>query len=327
MTGKRYDAGVIGVGRMGSAHARVYEELSDVRLVGVADADAERAEAVAADHDTRAFDAETVLERADLVSIAVPTRYHYDVARRAIEKGVHLLVEKPFVDDVADGRDLVGRAKEAGVTLQVGHVERFNPAVRTLQDVVADSDVIAVQARRLGPPIDRDLTSSMAFDLMIHDIDVVRSIVGGDVAEVTAEGARDNRFVDATLRFENGVLASLTASRVTQQKVRRLSVTADESKINVDYTDQSIEIHRHSLPEYVERGGNLRFRHESIIERPTVENGEPLKAELESFVETVRTGGTPVVTGRDGLRAVELAARIDAAAGDEEPEEPMEVLR
>jgi predicted dehydrogenase len=319
-------AGVIGVGRMGSAHARVYAELSDVELVGVADADAERAAATAAADDTAAVEAEAVLDRADVVSIAVPTRYHYPVAREAIDRGVDVLVEKPFVADVEEGRDLLGRASDAGVTLQVGHVERFNPAVRTLQDVVADLDVIALQARRLGPPIDRDLETGIVFDLMIHDIDVVCSLVGGDVASVTADAGRDDRYVDATLRFDNGVIASLTASRVTQQKVRELSVTARDCKVNVDYTDQSIEIHRHSLPEYVERDGDVRYRHESIIERPTVENGEPLKAELASFVEAAATDSAPDVTGRDGLRAIELAERIEAAVA-EEPAEPMEASR
>jgi predicted dehydrogenase len=311
--------GVFGVGHMGAHHARVLSELPEADLVGVHDADADRAAAVATEHDTRVLDADALIERADALSVAVPTRYHHDVASRAIEAGVDVLVEKPFVETPAEAHDLIDRANRTGVTLQVGHVERFNPAVRALADVLPDLSVIAVDARRLGPPVDRDGTTGVTRDLMIHDVDVLRSVVDAEVVGVDAVGTREGGYVSALLRFGNGVVATLQASRVTQQKVRTLSVTADDARVNLDYIDQSVRVHRHSLPEYVEADGEVRYRHESVIEQPTVGNGEPLTAELAGFLRAAREGTAPRVTGEDGLRALELAWRIEDALGADPP--------
>ena len=309
------DVGVYGVGNMGAHHARAYAELRDARLVGVHDADDERAQEVAAAHGTEALGGNELLNRADAISIAVPTAHHYDIARRAINREVAVLIEKPLVASPSEGMDLVQRATHNGVTLQVGHVERFNPAVEALKDVLPDLEILAVDARRLGPPVDRDGETSVVLDLMIHDLDVALSIVDADVAFVEAAAARDDRYVSATVSFENGVVGSFRASRVTQRKVRRLQITAVECTVEVDYIDQSIQIHRHSLPEYVETDGDLRYRHESVIERPTVGNGEPLKNELHAFLRAVRTDDPPPVTGEDGLRALSLANDVVRAAG------------
>jgi predicted dehydrogenase len=180
--------------------------------------------------------------------------------------------------------------------------------------------VLAVSAERLGPPLDRALGSNVVYDLMIHDIDVVQGLLDADPVSVTASGTADGQYATANCAFDDGVVASLTASRVTQQKVRRLAITARECRVLVDYTDQTVEIHRSSTPEYVASEGDFRHRTESVVERPMVDNGEPLKHELRSFVDAVRTGETPVVTAEDGLRAVELAARIDAMVDGETTE-------
>jgi len=317
MTGAPIRVGVVGAGTMGYHHARVYREMLDATLVGVADVDAERAEEVAAEFDTRSLDMSSLFDAVDAVSIAAPTAAHYDVAREAIERGTHVLVEKPFVEDVDRGRELVSLADERDVVLQVGHIERFNPAVSVLGDVVTEEEIIALDARRLGPPPDRDISDGAVMDLMIHDIDVLGSLVPHEVVGIAAARSRDVPQVTAILEFENGVVGTLTASRVTQQKVRTLSVTARECQINLDYISQSVRIHRRSVPEYIVSEGDVRYRHESLIEQPTVKNGEPLKAELQSFVESVRDGKPPVVTGEDGIRAVELAMRVEACL--EEP--------
>ena len=314
------DVGVYGVGSMGAHHARAYAELRDARLVGVHDADAGRASEIADRHGTEALGGDELLSRAHAVSVAVPTAHHHEVAGRAIDRGVATLVEKPLVGSPPEGVDLIQRARRNDVTLQVGHVERFNPAVRTLADIVPDLDVIAVDARRLGPPVDREGETSVVLDLMIHDLDVALSVVDADVADVEAAAAAD-RYVAATVDFENGVVGSFRASRVTQRKVRRLQVTAAECTVEVDYIDRSIQIHRHSLPEYVESDGDLRYRHESVIERPTVGNGEPLKNQLRAFLRAVRTGDAPPVTGEDGLRALSLANDVLHAA-DDRPDAP-----
>ncbi|MFB6075084.1 MAG: Gfo/Idh/MocA family oxidoreductase [Haloarculaceae archaeon] len=314
-------AGVVGVGSMGQHHARVYAHHDNVSLVGVADADAGAAQRIAAEYDTDPLATEDLLEVVDAVSVVVPTRYHYEVARKALYRDVDVLVEKPLVKEPAEGARLVDLANERDRVLQVGHVERFNPAIRTLRDVLTDEEVIGIEAQRLGPPVDRDSTDSVVRDLMVHDLDIALSLVDGDVASVAATGARDGQHVVAHLQFEGDVVGQFTASRVTQQKVRRLAVTTEDCRINVDYADQDVEIHRLSVPAYVETDGDVRYRHESVIERPTVENGEPLAKELDEFVEAVVTGSRPPVTGEDGLRALELACEVDRQATAAEADE------
>ncbi len=309
--------GVIGVGSMGQHHARVYQELPNVELVGVADVDHEQAAETAEKYGTVAMSRESLLSVADAVSIVVPTAYHYELAMTAIDAGVDLLIEKPITEDPAAGRELAAAAAEAGVTLQIGHVERFNPAVRTLSEVTADLDIIALDSQRLGPPTGREIDDGVTLDLMIHDADILLSLVDSPVAAVSAAETAGDQYVAATVEFENGVVATLTASRVTQQKVRTLSVTAEDCRVNVDYMAQSVQINRHSLPEYIETNGDVRYRHENIIERPTVENGEPLKKELAAFVEAVQTDRDPVVSAADGIRALELVKRIQSVATNE----------
>jgi predicted dehydrogenase len=304
-------AGVVGVGTMGHHHARIYRDLSGTTLVGVADADPERADSVAEEFGTRACERDELLDRADVVSIAVPTRYHYEAASAAIDHGTHVLVEKPLVEEPEQGRELIRRASAAGVTLQVGHVERFNPAVKTLSDVIADEAVLAVEAERLGPPLDRDVGVGVVLDLMIHDIDIVRALVDAEVAGVEAQGTADGQYVTAALRFENGTVARLTASRVTQRKVRTLSATTADRRIDVDYGSQSVAVHRQS-PTAVADGGTERI--ERVTEHPSVERGEPLRRQLEAFVGAATTGEPPVVSGEDGLRALELARTVSATA-------------
>jgi predicted dehydrogenase len=304
--------GVVGVGAMGQNHARVYSELPGAHLVGLADADAERAAEVAAEMGTTAYTTPELLDRVDAVSVSVPTSYHADVAEECIDAGVHALVEKPFVASVADGRDLIERAAANDVLLQAGHIERFNPAVTELTRIVDGVSPISIDARRLGPPSDdgRSLDENVVHDLMIHDLDIVRSLVPEEISQINAVRTGDGQHADAQLRFKDGTVATLTASRVTQQKVRDLTITAEDCYIELDYLTQTIEIHRQSRPEYMEIGGNIRYHHEGITERPMVQSGEPLRFELASFVESVAEHTTPQITGEDGLRAVELADAV-----------------
>ena len=307
-------AGVVGVGSMGQNHARVYRELPETTLAGVADADADRAERIAAEYDAEAFSLDGLIEAVDLVSVAVPTQFHYDMARRTLGAGVHTLVEKPFVEDPAKGRELVDLAEANDAALQVGHVERFNPAVVALRELVRDLEIVALDAHRLGPPLERDIEDTVVLDLMIHDIDIVLDLVGDDVASVSATGTADGSYADATVEFESGVVGSLRASRVTQEKVRGITISARDCRVKVDYTDQTIEIHRKSNPAYIRENGNVHFHHENVVEQLTVERNEPLKNELQSFAEAVRTGRNPEVTGRDALHALELTQRVDELA-------------
>lgn len=300
----RLTTGVVGVGSMGRHHARVYSELPNTDLVGVTDADEVRAREVASEHDTVAMDWDELRAEADAISIAVPTQYHEDLVRDCIEDGIPVLVEKPFVKNVDRGRDLLRLAAEKGVPIQVGHVERFNPAVRALSEYVRDLDVIAVTAQRLNPPLDRSIDDSAIFDLMIHDLDILLSLVDSDVDAVSSMTTSGGRYATAEVKFADGTIGQLTASRVTQRRVRELTVTADEALVHVDYDEQSVEIHRQSTD-------GCATDQETVIERLPVGDDEPLKRELESFVTVARDGGDPVVTGEDGLRAVELSSRMD----------------
>ncbi|WP_306058680.1 Gfo/Idh/MocA family protein [Natronococcus wangiae] len=310
------DVGVIGVGSMGQHHVRVYDELAAANLIGVFDVDAGRANAIAEQHGTTATALETLLERVDAVSVAVPTARHYEVATACLEAGVPTLVEKPVADDLETGRKLRAKAAAAGVPVQVGHVERFNPAVETLETILDDLSVIGVTARRLGPPPTRRIDDSAVLDLMVHDIDVVLALLGEEPIAIESCSVADDRHAAALLEFSDA-MASLAASRLTQRKVRTLEITAETCLVEVDYLDQSIEIHRRSVPEYVESGGGVRFKHESLVERPYVPTVEPLRNELASFLGAVRTGETPAVTIDDGLAALEIARRIEARGSDE----------
>jgi len=296
---------VVGVGSMGCHHARVYAECPGTELVGVNDVDPERAASVADTCGVPTVSWPDVLEEVDAVSLAVPTQYHHEMARVCIDRGVHVLVEKPFVETAAEGQDLIDRAESAGVVLQVGHIERFNPAVEVASNYVADLDVIGIRGERLNPPVARDILDTAVMDLMIHDIDILFSLVDSPVVDVNAVGARENRHALAEFEFENGVVGHLTASRLTQERVRQLTVTAQECLVRVDYDDQSVSVHRQG-----EAGTNPR----ALVERLEVEQNEPLKNELKSFAEAVVTGREPVVTGEDGLRVVECARRIDEMA-------------
>ncbi len=310
-------AGVIGVGTMGANHARLYSELQTVDLIGVSDLDTEQADRVAASYGTESTSLESLLERCEVVTVAVPTAAHRSVVIRCLEAGVHVLVEKPIAETQAEARELAQQADEAGLVLQVGHVERFNPAVQTLIELIDDLDVLALEAERLGPPVDRMGNDSVALDLMIHDIDVVSALLAGEPTSIVAASTADNQHTTATLQYGDGIIATLTASRVTQKKVRRLTITARECLVEVDYLEQRVLIHRKSFPEYVTNDGRNRYRHESIIERPRVENREPLRCEIESFLEAVESGSEPVVTAEDGIRALETVQAIEQLVGDE----------
>jgi len=303
---------------MGGHHARIYHNHIDTALVGVADAETARAKEAADQCATKAIDTEVLLDKVDIASVAVPTPHHPEVVEECIAKNVDVLVEKPFVDDLTAGEELIELAADTNVTIQVGHVERFNPAFMAIDDILDDLEVIAIDAERLGPPLDREVSDNPVIDLMIHDIDLVRTLIGSNIASVGAAGIPGNEYATATFEFECGTIARLTASRVTQQKVRRLRITARTALVDVDFIDRTVEIHRHSVPEYIEDNGNVRYRHESIVERPMVENGEPLRNEIDAFVEAVRRRKEPPVTAEDALRAVELTQHVDRlAAGDD----------
>lgn len=310
---------VVGAGSMGASHARVYSTLKGAELVAVVDADRERAEHVAELYGARAVSHVSDLEgEVEAASVAVPSSVHHEVGLELLGLGVDCLIEKPIASDLQQGRALVDAADRLDRVLLVGHIERFNPAIEQLREIVqAGPPVLAVDVRRMSAVSSRISDVDVVADLMIHDLDVVLDLIGEDVVDVvargsTANGRRGTDYVTALVTFANGVLATFTASRVTQNQVRELQVTTEERLLTVDYSAQALLIHRQGRIGSI--GGNEpdggRYVLDVGTERVFVRRSEPLAAELAHFVAAVRGAVPPRVSGSSALRALELATQI-----------------
>jgi predicted dehydrogenase len=299
---------------MGSNHARVLRSLPDVALTHVVDADPARGWAVAEQCGAAyAARVEDVLCVVDAAVVAVPTQHHLEVGTALLRAGVHVLMEKPIAAGVDEGTALVREAERAGVTLMVGHVERFNPAVLDLDGVVTDP--LHIECKRLSPYTPR-IADGVIKDLMIHDLDLVLALTDSPVASVSAVSRRlrsaTEDHASVLMRFEGGTTATLTASRVGQQKIRQIEVVQPENFVHVDLLRQDISIHRVESAEFSPGGG---YTQTGVVQIPLLRHrGEPLALELSHFLECVRTGARPRVGGEDGLRALELAVRLTEAA-------------
>jgi predicted dehydrogenase len=299
--------GVVGTGYLGKFHARIYEGMPDVELVAIADVDGEAAERVAAECGCKAYtDASELLGQVDAVSIVVPTAYHLAVARPFLEDGVHMLLEKPIAPSYEEALELVELAERSGVVFQVGHLERYNAGVMTLAKRVTKP--MFIEVHRLGPFVARATDVDVVTDLMIHDIDIVLELVGAPIRRIEAMGVpvitRHTDIANARLEFENGAVANVTASRVSNKKFRRIRVFEPNHYYGLDYTDQSLDTAR---AEAAEKEGEWP---EIVTERIDIEPVLPLNAELEDFVRNVRSGATPLVTGRVGLEALRVALQV-----------------
>lgn len=308
---------IVGAGVMGTNHARVVRSLPGVEVAYVVDPDLIRAERTAATCGAKATaDLGDVLGKVDCAIVASPSSFHEEHGLKLLDHGTHLLVEKPIATTREEALRLVDAAAAKGLVLQVGHVERFNPAVLELDRLA--SGIVHVDATRIGPYSAR-VEVGVVLDLMIHDLDIVLWLAGGEPEEVFAT-ARTTRsatedLASALVRFDNGVTAALTASRIGQNKIRNLSVTREKDFVNVDLLRQDVTIQRVDHSEYLSDEGT-RYRQTGLVELPFLENrGEPLYLELAHFAESVREGREPRVTGRDGLRALELAMRVRSVAG------------
>ena len=307
--------GVVGVGSLGYHHARILRDVPGARVAGIHDSDPERLAKVAGQLELRAFASlEDLLDEAGAVVVAVPTTDHARVALAAIERGVHVLIEKPIATSLAEADQILGRAKEAGVLVATGHVERFNAAVRACEPYVDSPRFI--ESHRLAPFGPRGTDVAVVLDLMIHDIDLVLGLARTGVAQVDAVGVPvltpSVDIANARLRFEGGAVANITASRVSRERMRKIRVFQPSGYLSLDLANGTGEFLR--LREGVELGklaeGALQLEH--IIERIEFrgDEQEPLRAELESFVAAVRGEGEVVVSGEDGRRALEVALEI-----------------
>lgn len=319
-------AAVIGVGAMGRHHARVYTEMEGVRLVAVADPDETACAPLAHRYPIHAYtDFREMLDREqpDLVSVAVPTRAHYEVAQAVIERGIPLLIEKPIVASVEEGQSLIEMARAANVPLGVGHIERFNPAVIALKEHLDKGElgrVFQMSVRRIGPFPPRIMDVGVAIDLATHDLDILCYLTGAEVVRVSAEIGRQlhTRHEDllcALLRFDNGVIGLLHVNWLSPTKVRELVVNGEGGMFVVDYLTQELTLFKNRP-----NGANWETLRlftgvsEGDMIRYYVPRQEPLRLELEAFVRCVSQNEPFPVRGEDGLRALALAHRLLSAA-------------
>jgi predicted dehydrogenase len=276
-------------------------------LVAVVDVDEERARAVARRLATEALtDYRQLFGRVQCVSVAVPTRLHHRVARDFIEAGIDVLVEKPIAANLDQGRDLVDIAQSKGVIFQVGHLERFNPAIRRLEGVVREPKF--VECHRLAPFVERGTDVDVVFDLMIHDIDVIASLVRSPVQRVEAVGVPvltdKPDIANARINFANGCIANVTSSRVSLKRERKIRFFQPDAYISIDYDQRRAQIF-HKPPA---GAGWLDIRAETL----EIKDGDALSDEIESFLDCVRSREVPLVSGAEGLRALEIASVISA---------------
>ena len=297
---KNLRVGVVGVGHIGSNHARIYSELPNAELVAILDIDAARADEIGAQYKVKAAGSlEEFADMVDAASIATPTSAHFSIGRDLLTRGKHLLIEKPITEKTSDARDLADLAAEKGLVLQVGHVERFNPVLSALERRLTHPRFI--EAHRLSPYPNRSTEIGVVLDLMIHDLEIILHLVRSPVESIDAVGvpvlSRGEDIANARLRFENGCVANITSSRISPESMRKIRVFQEDAYLSLDYQKQSGEIYRR------EKGKIVRGKVE-------IEREEPLKRQLAEFIECASTGRTPRVSGFQATAALELAVEI-----------------
>ncbi len=312
--------GIIGVGHLGKLHAKMFSGIESCELVGIFDIDPENTKTASDEFDLKVFESEkSLLEEVDAVSVAVTTTAHFEVAKRCLERGVHVFLEKPITSTIDEAEKLVKLASEKKLTLQVGHIERFNPALISLEKYI--SNPVFIESDRLSQFNPRGTDVAVVLDLMIHDIDVILSLIKSDVKRIDASGVAvvsDNvDIANARIQFENGAVANVTASRISQKKMRKMRIFQKDNYIGLDFVTGASEVYRllsaedtvSSGTSFVEIGvGDKKKR--LVYEQPEVKEINALSYELELFVKAVITKTRPVVSGEDGLRALTVANEI-----------------
>ena len=298
---------VIGVGYLGRFHAQKYAALPESQLVAVVDARPDARDKVAAEVGCRAVaDYRDILGEVDAVSIATTTPAHFPIARECLERGVHVLVEKPITETPDQALALIEAAARRGCILQVGHLERFNSAILALEGVLGTPRFI--ESHRLAPFKERGTDVNVVLDLMIHDIDLIQSLVGSPIVSIDAVGtsvfSRELDIANARIRYANGCVANTTASRVSMKMERKLRLFQDDAYVSIDLQQKVLTIVRKPPAGAAVTPGQVS------IEERSFEQGDALRFEIEAFLRSIREGRPPVVSGEDGLRALETAIRI-----------------
>ncbi len=313
--------GLVGVGHLGQHHRRLLREIPEVEFVGCFDNDPE-VQQRERERGVQVFETYTeMLSEVDAVDIAVPTDAHYALAKQALEQGKHLFIEKPITETVEQARELVELAHSKDLVLQVGHIERFNPAITCLHDL--DLRPRFIESHRLSQFQPRGTEVAVILDLMIHDIDIILSLVKSPVSHIEASGVpvitNSIDIANARIRFENGCVANVTASRISQKAMRKIRIFQPAAYISIDFLQNSTEIYRLKestkeaeapIPFIIGEMEHHGVKKQIIYEQPVVEETNPLRDELLAFIESVQNGIRPIVSGADGLHALEVARMI-----------------
>ena len=307
--------GVIGLGHMGGYHASVSSSLQQAQLFAIADPSEAHWQKVKGAHVIKAKDFREWIDLVDGVIIAVPTAFHYEVAKACLEQGKHVLLEKPLCNDLEHAQELIELAQKYNRALHIGHVERFNGAVQELKKIIHEPSLI--ECHRMGPFVSRVQKDSVVLDLMIHDIDLVLGIVNSPVKKISAHGTKVHSdscdIASVTISFENGTIASIISSRASQIKKRSMTVHQKNEYINLDFATQDLSIHRHTSSSVHVGSDQLKYRQEATIEHVFVYKDNPLKLEVEHFVNAIKTG-TDLI-GHQDLTALQVTFDIEKILG------------
>jgi predicted dehydrogenase len=321
MANTQLSIGVVGVGHLGSLHAKLLSQIAGVHVAGVYDADPARSRKIAEEYSVRAYtDIQELYRDVNAVCIATPTSTHYNVAREAIAHGLHVFIEKPITSTTHEGEQLLRFAREKSVQIQVGHIERFNPALLAVEPY--NIRPMFIESHRLAQFNPRGTDVAVVLDLMIHDIDIILSLVQSPVEKIEANGVAvvsdTIDIANARLQFANGCVANVTASRISQKKMRKMRLFQRDAYISIDFSEGSAEVFR--LIDESEKTSSLTLmlgqieagtKNRNIIyERPEIKDVNALKYELALFVDAVCNNKRPVVSGEDGLEALRVAHDI-----------------
>jgi len=308
MKEEKLRVGVIGVGHLGEYHVQKYLAVPDARLVGVVDADMDRANEIAQRYNTRAFEKHhDLLDMVDAVSLAVPTEMHFNVASDILSKGIHVLIEKPITYDLLHAEDLINMAREKNLTIQVGHVERFNPAVVKMESLLHRP--LFIESHRMNLFTTRGTDVDVVLDLMIHDLDIILHVVPAKIKEIHAVGMSvitgKTDLANVRIIFEDGTAANLTASRVSNKVLRKIRIFQQDAYLSVDCSKRELSVTR------LDEGPKDPCVPPQIVSnRMKYPDSDPLADQIFSFVKSVSNGSEPIVTGEDGRSALEVALGI-----------------
>lgn len=312
--------GVIGVGRMGKHHCRIYSNLRHAEFVGIYDTELDAASRVSRAYDVPVFNSvDELLSEVEAVSITTPTPPHYELAMHCLEKGIHVLIEKPVTETLSQAEQLAKSVEASNIVFQVGHIERFNPTYCELKNVLESMNILAINFRRQSPFQGSNTDVDVVLDLMTHDLDLLLDLIDQEPKSITANGfniySSHLDHVTVQLDYESNLLVTLTASRITEQKIRAIDIVAEGAYIEADLFSKSINVHRRSLGQYqYPVKGNVKYHQESFVEKIMVPAVEPLFKEIDHFIYCIRCGETPIVTAHDGMEALRTAFMIREAA-------------